>query len=468
MPAPELGLLTIDEPSPAQGTSFALGNDPSDGGKSLILTDGSPCGECCGGDCLTVSKWEACGQNQTTAPCSNDPTQVWICTGIGCGSGVVKWRNRCYRPAFPAVEIPIGNLNEGDILLSNRGGSDPDFNFTCLPSCNDPGCTECRTYLRCSPCGGDGFRTDGMPVSGGPPPAYIRRELVTCCGLAGNASNANGTGFCFTVGPGADAIREDQLPPGAAILTGPVVCNLDCCDSICAGAAGGCGGRATWPVYECSTGAEIIKNCCCPRTFLVAGEYHFSQTVRIPSVPGTYSTLTADGSWEREYQDGGPLGGAPTIQHHRVNYSNNVPVLDEHYGVPVPEWVCGRELGFPVVDYLSPDFVCPYQLPPESEIVVEFAVVLVGCNTAAARGSWKVWGPGGPGAGQPQRETTFEVRFTITARDPCGTNCGMNTATLAARARRGSKTPVLVSTGQPVQDGALPNGAPAAGLFFRG
>lgn len=441
----------------------------NDDGLEMVDGDGvgadDGCVECCENSCATVTKWVACSQNTATQGCANDPVVVWVCSDDTLCSGGgqrIKWRNRCYAPSIPAVVVPIGNLNPGDVLLSNRGGSDPDFNYSCRASCLDPSCTECRTYLRCSPCAG----RSGV---GTPPLAYILRTIVgSCCGIAGNAANAQGGIFCYTVGPGADGVREDQLPPGAVLFDGPVACGFDCCDTQCAN-NGGCGGRINGPVFDCTSGQGIPISCCCPRDWLLEVEYFFSQTVRIPTAPGTYSVLEAEGNGAMEFVNSTRQGPPAMIRHHRRNFFPG-GVVESFYEVPAPEWRCARDLtniSDVVVDSLAPDFVCPYLLPPGTDITVDYATVVVSCTAAIVRGSWKVWGPAGQGVGEPQRETVLEVRFKVTPRDVCGSNCGGNVSSQAFR-RRGSKTPVIVSTDQQVSDGVLPSGAPAAGLFFRG
>lgn len=396
-------------------------------GKSLATKSG--CGGCCGGGpCQTVQKFVACPTTPSTEPCANGPTVVWVCIpGVLCGGGAIKWRNRCYTPASPAEIIPVGNLNPGDILLRNGNGSDPEFNYYCLASCLDPACTQCRQYLRCSVCAGPGVGSGG----GSPPEVYIRRELVNCCGLAGGASNPQGTAWCYTVSPASQGVREDQLPPGAVILDGPVACGFDCCDC----AFQNCGGRFNGTVTECSDGSQSPLSCCCPRAWGEIGEYRFHQIVRTPGLPQVYSTLDATGFWNREYVNASPVGPTPTIPHTLTNYFPGGSSVS-NYDVPVPHWECGQDPGWLVVDYQSPDAKCPWQIAQEcggtwdgttctgldgSRYVVEFAIVRVGCNALFMQGSWKFYdGTGNP---IPQRETTVLIRFLLTARDPCGSNC---------------------------------------------
>lgn len=474
MPPPEVGLLTIEEPAPAQGESLALGSDP-DGGRSLILTNGEPCGECCG-VCAVVARWVACGVSAEDAPCAVDPDVVWLCVGAGCGGeNRVKWRNRCYRPADPAVTKPVQDLTSEEILLSSTGPV--EFRYTCLPSCEHPDCTECELFLRCVPC------ADSR--AGGPPEnVFIPSRLVTCCGIAGGAANAQGQAFCFTAEPGGQTLTAANLPAGAIILDGPVRCGTDCCD--CTYVT--CGGRATGSFTSCATGQLEPYSCCCPRSFTLGVRYQFRQVIRTPGQQATeYVTLEATGEYSIEFVEGNQVGPTPTIHHVQTTVGSGVTSVTE-FDAPGPRWQCGQEAGWSsIASYLRYVFFCPDELRQNcggtfnlnecdnydgagSRLVIDNAFLKSRCNGSVVTGQWTEYDGPQYGSLLPRSETRVFITFTITAHDPCGSNCGgtVGIGVLAARARRGLKGPVVIVSEKPVSEGMMPDGTAAALHFMRG
>jgi len=398
-----------------------LGTKTGPVGEKMLTDCTGPVGEkyrskgCCSGsqECQIVRKYVACALTPATEPCAAGSTTVWLCTPPLCDGLAVKWGNRCYTPAIPLEEVPRANLTPSDIVLRPNGG-DPAYNYYCLPSCQDPGCTECRTYLRCSPCGD----SDPPHGPGQPPPVYINRELVTCCGLVGRYANSLGTIWCFTVDPGADGVREDALPPGTQLATQAPICGLDCCDC-----GSTCGGRAPVTIRDCATGVETNITCCCPSSYTVEVTYRLNQTVySVPIASGNYATFTANATFSFTVINGVLQGAPPTIRHTKRDYSNGVLVNTIISDPLAIRPVCGFNPAWALSDSIGLLPVCPVDNLPGSGVQINLAVTQLSCNSGMAQADVAAYFD--PASTLPSQTTTFFYSYRITAIDPCGSNCG--------------------------------------------
>ncbi len=417
--------------------------------------DDSCAAECCGGACAMVGKYVACPPIPG-ADCSNDPLSVWVCLPAGCEGGAIHWRNRCYRRASPPEEIPRANLNADDIVL-HQGAGDNAFAYDCLDGCADLRCTVCFTYLRCSPCG-----APVAPGPGEPPMVYIARTRVTRCGLVGRFANAQGTQWCFTVGPDADAVGENGVPPGSQFATTDPLAGRDCCDC-----GANCGNKVIVSTRSCADGSYTRMPCCCPGAFTVTVRYRLRQVVfSVPMASQNYSTFEADATYSFTFKNGNYIQPLPTIRHTKKDYSLGVLVNTIISDVPAPLPFCGSEPNWQVADYIVNHFVCPVDAGNAPGLVINLAVASKTCNSGTAQGDWAVFAdPNSPLASQT---TTFFFSYSVQAIDPCGTNCRSSGNALATPVAPAGSRAVKIATGMAVSDGALPDGRSAARLFMRG
>lgn len=275
--------------SKIDGASRKMLTHCEDGAGRRYLSKG-----CCSGSharCTRLRRFVMCAVDSERRPCVNQPDKVWVCLPIACPPGspseyVIKWRNACYRVSDPAEEIGASEVRPNETVLRNDQGSDPAFNYQCLPSCSDPACTECLIFIKCDPC----TQNAAAPQPGNPPDVYILRQLVTRCGSVGRFTNAQGGIWCFTVRPDGPTFRREQFPAGAQETLGPVDPNTDCCDC-----QDGCGGSTVHSIYDCDLDANQTIRCCCTDSY--TGSFTFDSWQRVYLEPSQdYAEWRASGS----------------------------------------------------------------------------------------------------------------------------------------------------------------------------
>ncbi len=245
MPA-EVGLLQLDEPSPAQGSSLAIGSDP-DGGKSLILTDGSACGECCGA-CLAYWKANPCGPvTSPYDPCENGPVvpvpppPIYInpsaqCFGRAIRPGdTVVVDGRCYTVTTERYKRAVDSCAYPPIPPDGRI---IEYIEDCAADgCRDPKCIEFTSpFAVAEQC--------DTSIGYGPPVFFCRRAATRCVYVAASPDGIMPP-RCYKISPNAPG----GVPGPRSVFIDP----LNSTATSCCECTTGLGGDSEIPCFRCVT-----------------------------------------------------------------------------------------------------------------------------------------------------------------------------------------------------------------------